>query len=287
MKKRGEAVQNSEKTTRIRKLIADMTLFDDILMSQVFDENIKAVTLLLNVILKRKDMEVITAKTQQEYKSPFQSGRSIRLDIYAKDRDGKVYDIEVQQASEGADPHRARFHSGRIDSKMLMESQKFTDLRDSYVIFFTRKDVMKGNLPLYHFDRVCRENGKLFGDGSHIIYVNGSYKDVSDPVGKRIHDFWCEEPEEMYYQQLSESVRHFKKEKGGQEIMSTLLEQFVQEERREGRAQGRAEGKRESARRMIQKGKLSLFDIAEYLDITLEEVEEIKNSIKEEEKQKA
>ena len=38
---------------------------------------------------------------------------------------------------------------------------------------------------------------------------------------------------------------------------------------------------------MIQKGKLSLFDIAEYLDITLEEVEEIKNSIKEEEKQKA
>ena len=123
----------------------------------------------------------------------------------------------------------------------------------------------------------------MFGDGSHIIYVNGSYKDVSDPVGKLIHDFWCEEPEEMYYQQLSESVRHFKKEKGGQEIMSTLLEQFVQEERREGRA----EGKRESARRMIQKGKLSLFDIAEYLDITLKEVEEIKNSIEEEEKQKA
>ena len=35
------------------------------------------------------------------------------------------------------------------------------------------------------------ETGTYFGDGSHIIYVNGSYKDDSDPVGRLMHDFRC------------------------------------------------------------------------------------------------
>ena len=42
--------------------------------------------------------------------------------------------------------------------------------------------------PLYHIDRMIKETGAYFGDGSHIIYVNGSYKDDSDP-SLPIHDF--------------------------------------------------------------------------------------------------
>lgn len=40
---------------------------------------------------------------------------------------------------------------------------------------------LKG-LPLYHIDRYVRETGKLFEDGSHIIYVNGNYKG-DDEIG--------------------------------------------------------------------------------------------------------
>ncbi len=35
-------------------------------------------------------------------------GRSIILDIYAKDSLGKIYDIEVQRAASGADVHRKK-----------------------------------------------------------------------------------------------------------------------------------------------------------------------------------
>jgi len=255
---------------RTHKLIEEMTLFDDMLMNLVFEGNHRATELLLNVILERNDMKVFTVRTQQEFRSPFEGGRSVRLDIYAEDSNGKSYDIEVQQANEGTDPRRARFNSGRIDSTMLMASQEFKELHDSYVIFITREDVMKGGLPMYHFERICKETGKQFGDGSYIIYVNGEYADVSHPVGKLMHDFWCREPEDMYYPPLIGAVRHFKRE-GGQERMSSLLEEYVQEERQEERQ----EYSRELILRMIKRGKYSFADIAETFEVSLEEVEKI------------
>ena len=50
---------------------------------------------------------------------------------------------------------------------------------------------MKMGLPMYHVERTVQEAGTLFGDGSHIIYVNGSYKDDGNPAGKLMHDFRC------------------------------------------------------------------------------------------------
>lgn len=80
----------------------------------------------------------------------------------------------MQRASAGADVHRARFHSSMIDTKMLKAGQEFNEIHDSYVIFITASDVMGAGCSLYHIDRVIKEKGAYFGDGSHIIYVNGS-----------------------------------------------------------------------------------------------------------------
>lgn len=68
---------------------------------------------------------------QREYKNPMLGGRSITIDIYAVDGEDKVYDIEVQRASEGADVHRARFQSSMIDTKMLKARREFKEMQDS------------------------------------------------------------------------------------------------------------------------------------------------------------
>ncbi|MCM1257865.1 MAG: hypothetical protein NC307_08425 [Roseburia sp.] len=78
------------------KLLAGFTLLDDDFMTIVFDRNIEATKLVLTIIFGRDDMKVIEVIAQREYKSPITDGRSIRLDIYAEDSEGKVYDIEVQ-----------------------------------------------------------------------------------------------------------------------------------------------------------------------------------------------
>ena len=56
------------------------------------------------------------------------------------------------------------------------------------MIFITVHDVMGAGYPVYHADRVVAETGKPLGDGTHIIYVNGAYRDDS-AIGRLMHDF--------------------------------------------------------------------------------------------------
>jgi len=104
-----------EKDKEDLEVLEGLCLLDDFFMTVVFDQNIGTTEFVLNIILGRDDLEVIEVVAQREYKNPVPGGRSIRLDIYAKDSDGKVYDIEVQNENAGADVHRARFHSSMLD----------------------------------------------------------------------------------------------------------------------------------------------------------------------------
>lgn len=217
-------LKKEETLAAIRKLC----LLDDNLMTLVFDRNIEATELLLNVILQRNDLKVLEVVAQREYKNPMPGGRSITIDIYAVDGNDKVYDIEVQRASEGADVHRARFHSSMIDTKMLKVGQEFKEIHDSYVIFITAADVIGAGCSLYHVNRTIEETGAYFNDGSHIIYVNGSYKDDNDPVGKLMHDFRCLSSVDMFYPILAKQVKYFKETEGGQEIMCQVFEDLAE-----------------------------------------------------------
>lgn len=251
--------------------IEKLCLLDDNLMTLVFDRNIEATELLLNVILQRNDLKVLEVVGQREYKNLMSDGRSITIDIYARDGENKIYDIEVQRASAGADVRRARFHSSMIDTKMLKAGQEFKDIHESYVIFITASDVMGAGHPLYHVNRMIEETGTYFGDGSHIIYVNGSYKDVNDPVGKLMHDFRCLSSVDMFYPVLARQVKYFKETEGGQKIMCQIFEDLAEKRAEEARI----EEKKAFALRMIARGKLTVEEIAEDADLPIEVVRDL------------
>ena len=174
----------------VNELVNELTLFDDDLMSRVFDKNIKATELLLRIILGKK-VKVISVTGQNEMKNHQVGGRNITLDVDAMDENGEEIDIEVQGNSEGAHVRRARYHSSMVDSRMLKEGQAFRELKDSYVIFIYKHDKFRKGLPLYHVDRYVGETNEQFRDGSHIIYVNGNYKgnDEIGQLSKGINDF--------------------------------------------------------------------------------------------------
>ena len=263
--------RNDLKRKETLEAIEKLCLLDDNLMTLVFDRNIEATELLLNVILQRNDLKVLEVVGQREYKNPMSGGRSITIDIYAVDGDGKVYDVEVQRASAGADVHRARFHSSMIDTKMLKAKQDFKEIHESYVIFITASDVMGAGLSLYHINRVIEETGVCFNDGSHIIYVNGSYKDDNDPIGKLMHDFRCVNSVDMFYPELAKQVKYFKETEGGQEIMCQVFEDLAEKRAEEARI----EEKKAFALRMIARGKLTVEEIAEDADLPIEVVRDL------------
>ena len=252
------------------QIISKLRLLDDDLMNLVFDKNVEATELLLNIILQRKDLNVIEVVTQREYKNSMASGRSITIDIFAKDSDEKIYDVEVQRADRGADFHRARFHSSMLDTRMLREKQDFRDIHDSYVIFITENDVIGAGLSLYHIDRMIKETGEDFVDGSHIIYVNGSYKNDNDPIGKLMHDFRCTDSKDMYYSLLAKQVKYFKETEGGRKDMCKAVEELAEKRV--------LEDKINSAKKLLANGKLSVEEVAECIGLPVNVVEELVES---------
>ena len=269
----------------INKLIDGMTLFDDDLMSRVFDNNIEAAQLVLGIIFGRK-LRVISVEGQVELKSHEVGGRTITLDVVALDENGSEINIEVQGNSEGAHVKRARYHSSMVDSRMLREGQRFAELKDSYVIFIYKHDKFRMGLPVYHVDRYVRETNEAFEDGSHILYVNGSYKG-NDEIGHLMQDFRQINPDEMKYRELADSVKHYKETKKGRENVCEAVEKYAKEYAKEyadqkekmgearGEARGEVRGTVKAVRKLMDNMKLTMEEALDTLEITGKERTEI------------
>lgn len=248
---------------RIRKL----RLLDDDFMNKVFEDK-KCTELLLRIILDRTDLKV--KKVHGEHVIKNLQGRSIRLDILAVDVQGILYNIEVQRSNKNAGAKRARYNSSVIDANVTEPGENYENLYESYVIFVTENDIMKAGLPIYHIDRMIKETGKLFDDKAHIIYVNAQIKDQT-ALGKLMHDFSCTDARDMNYKILADRVRYFKEDEKGVKSMCGVLEEMRKETAKEERM--------EIARRMLESGRLSCEEVANYVGLTKEEVESLDEKV--------
>lgn len=119
----------------------------------------------------------------------------------------------------------------------------------------------------------------LFGDGAHILYVNGEYRNLEHPVGSLMHDFNCKDAKDMVNPLLAEEVRYLKETEGGRSQMCRLLEEMRNETAEKAKAEGRAEGKAEervsTALKMLARGRDSIEEIAEMTGLSLEEVQKL------------
>lgn len=86
-----------------------------------------------------------------------------------------------------------------------------------------------------------------------------------------MHDFNCTEPDDMYYNELVERARYFKKTEGGREKMCKIMEDM--------RNEAVVARNREVARNLLKIGKLSVEDIALATGLTVEEVEALKGTL--------
>lgn len=208
------------------KRIRQLRLFDDDFFTKCFEGSPECVELLLHIILEKPDLRVEEIKVQYTIKNL--QGRSVRLDIFAVDSTGKRYNIEIQRDDRGAGAKRARYNSSLVDANILLTGDNAENLPENFVIFITERDVIGGNKPVYHIERTIKETENLFGDGSHILYVNGSWRDKS-PVGRLMHDFSCTDPASMNYALLADRVRYFKEDKEGVQTMCKIFEDYGKE----------------------------------------------------------
>ena len=246
--------QDLERLRRLRPI-------DDDFMRCLFKDNVPLAELVLRIITGKSDLVITECQTQKDMKR-LAGARSICLDAYGTDTAGKKYDLEIQRADKGADPHRARYHSSVLDVENLNAGQEFSELPDTYTIFIVEKDFYEKGEPIYFIRRMNLTTGEPFEDGEHILYVNGEYRGSSD-IGKLMHDFNCTDADDMNFELMAERTRYLKENPEGVSQMCKVIEDMRKEERAE------------VALRMLNDGILALEKIAEYVGLPLDEVKKL------------
>ena len=250
--KKSDRLKVNSKSTRKKfdalekkKIIASLTLMDDLFMQVVLEEQ-ACTEYILQTILDKSSLKLKEQRLQKRL--PNLHGRALVLDCFCTDEKGLLYNIEVQNSSAGATPKRARYHAALMDTHTLKKGEKFSKLPESYVIFITDKDVLGEGEQLYQIERVIRKSGNLFRDGSHILYFNTARQD-DNALGKLAKDFKEANPKEIQSEVLSHRVASLKEgklDREGEKKMNVLLEKYRKKAVEEGIEKGIEQG--------IQKG---------------------------------
>jgi len=267
-----EGITKRNLTDREKNLqtLAKFKMFDDTFMSAVFDGQIEETEMLLRIVLEKNDIMVISSEAQYFISNIY--GKEARLDIYANDSNRNAYHVEVQRDLSGASVQRARYTGALVDGQLLKKGQKHKEIPDRYTVFITEEDMFGKGIPAYHSENKITElDNAPLGDGGHIVYINGQYRNTDTPIGQLMHDFFCINSADIINPVLRERVRYLKETEEGVEEMCELMDNRINEEKEEQKI--------ELATEAIKEGDLSLNRIATLFKLPLSFVEELSNQV--------
>lgn len=258
---------NDKDRSKLIETIQHFRLIDDTYFNNFMDDNFSGMRLFLRIIMDDPKLEVLRIQTQREVSNIY--GRSVRFDVFVKDADGAEYDVEVQRSDAWATPERARFNSSMIDTMTVKKGFEWgkDHLPPAHVIFITEHDVLKGGKPIYHSYRTIAElDHQRLEDNADVIYVNAEIQDDT-ALGRLMHDMFCENPDDMYYAELAERSRYFKKDEHGVMTMCEAMEKLMEEDRAESFKKGFSEGQDKGREEANQNTILNLLAIKAKLPV--------------------
>ena len=221
---------------QLEKIIKGITLYNDNLAKNVYqgEKGRLAMQDVVRIILGNKNLELIDVKTQENLKFPGM-GRGVIFDVYAKDSNGKYYDIEIQQSLTLDFPKRLRYNASVLNIHSMNDASKegrikdYNELPDTCLIVLDSHDRFNNGNPLYHVKKIIEETGVKIEDGEAFIFLNGNYRleaqDIEkwNEIEKLIHDLRCNDPQKMLIPSLKDRMIFFKETKEGVKQMKLAM----------------------------------------------------------------
>ena len=149
----------------------ELTIADDYMFYRVMEDP-GICKILLNRVLHGKVKNITEIELQ---KTIDDAGRAkgVRFDVWAKDCNGRIYDIEMQALDRKDLAKRIRYYQAAIDVSMLGKSKPYESLPDTFILFFCTFDYLGKGLPVYTFKTTCCEDTAIaLEDGITKIIIN-------------------------------------------------------------------------------------------------------------------
>ncbi|MBQ7250793.1 MAG: PD-(D/E)XK nuclease family transposase [Bacilli bacterium] len=241
----------------LQQRIDGLRLVDDIFFKACLKDNPKAAEAIIRVALDMPEAEVESVHIQDG--SAFLPSRNVGFDLKVRDKDGRLFDVEVQKGHLGELPRRSRYYMGALTVESLRRGQGFPALPDAYVLFLCETDPIGDGEPVYDFVRTDRRNAKrrVLEDGSHVVFFNCAYKG-DDAYGRLAFDMLSADSAKIGDPVLRDTVHRGKIGERRTDVMSDLAKEIMELGEKRGLEKGRKEGaeqsKREIALALLKRG---------------------------------
>jgi predicted transposase/invertase (TIGR01784 family) len=288
--------------TKVLKPLKDLNLMDRFLFAQVMEDP-EILGDMIQIILGHPVELDGNPQAEKEQRTVTWS-KSVRLDVWAVDKDGTYYDTEVQNRDTHNLPRRSRYYQGVMDSRMLPVGEvDYNRLNAVYIIMIMPFDLFGRGRYQYVFTMRDREDPTLeLNDGAVRIFLNthGTNPEDVRPDLVELLNYMehtnaqtansCTNGQIRKMQERIEQIKV--SEEVGVKYMQAWEERVLDmnEARQEGReqgieigtergieigtARGREEGREEMILNALKKGK-ECKDIAEFNDLDLPFVLEV------------
>lgn len=232
--------------------VSERSITKDIVFGHVMSKP-KNCLQLLQRILPHLNITWVRVKSQEVLDEGAKE-KGVRLDIMARDDQGRLYDIEMQVARQEYIGKRIRYYQSQIDKNALNRGKDYVELADSYVIFLCPYDPFYHNLTRYEFSvREDHDPNIKLETGAHWIFLNskGSDKDINrglqqflDLMNGVIDD------SDAFIAHLNQEIDDYVGSNEWRDDKMKLIAD-MQDSKREGIRQGKLEGMREEIKNSI------------------------------------
>ena len=232
----------------MRKTLQELTLKSNFMFGAVMSDEANCKPL-LEMILGFSIERIEISKEHSVIYHP--EYRGVRLDVYAKDGNNTLYNVEMQAVKEEALEKRSRYYHSQLDMELLTSGEDYENLPQVFVIFICDFDPFGKRKYCYWFQNCCMEDGTLqLQDGQHTIFLSTKGENDSE-VSQDLIQFLKyvgadlkksqEKSSSSYVRQLQRAVDKVKKDRE-MEDRYMLFELMLRDKQREGYKKGLAEG---------------------------------------------
>ena len=243
-----------EELARIEGRIKRLSFTDNFVFGEVLEGDLDLCKDVLETVLGIQ-VDRVELATREKTFEPARDSRAVRLDVYAKDNDGRSFDVEMQRTNAKDLALRARYYQGAMDVAEVGKGCDYQRLNEVYVIFFCTFDPFGHGQKCYSCSFTCDQDAEIdLGYRAKHMFLNatGTLGTVSKEL-QSLLDYMAGDNETD-----SELVRR-KRAAVGRVLSSpekirryAMYQWTLDDERRAGREEGRAEGRAEAQEKMTR-----------------------------------